>query len=77
MNTFELEVFAEQRMRDRLQEAERERLVRECRSGSPARARRPGWSVDTLRRLGGAVRSTFSAGPWLAGSRSALHRSRE
>ena len=57
MNTYELEVFAEQRMADRLREAEQERLVRELRGGSPRR----GWSMAALRRFGGTLRTALLA----------------
>ena len=77
MNAFALDLFAEQRMADRLREAEHERLVRELRNGSPRRPQEPRWSLQALRRLGGAVRTAFSATPPYAAPSAPLPPSRD
>lgn len=77
MNTFELQVFAEQRMADRLREAEHERLVRELRVASGGEGRPRTWSIRSLRRMAGSVRSAFATIASLAEPRAALPRSRD
>jgi hypothetical protein len=73
MYTYEMEVFAEQRMADRLREAEHERLVRELRGGSPRR----GWSMAVLRRFGGTLRTALLAAAPHAQPRIPLARTRD
>ena len=61
MNMYELEVFAEQRMADRMHEAERERLIREARVGEPRGERYPAIGLAQVRRFARAARGALTS----------------